>query len=150
MIGILRGLITTMSTHFRRPVTVQYPDERLPLAPRYMGFPTLIYDEEVGEPRCTGCQICMRNCPNTCITVTMKDNEKAKEGKSPRKKIVDQYELDYPRCMLCSICVEVCPFDAIKMSHLHEFAADDPANVVFNLDQLLDLGKIDLEKRGGN
>lgn len=141
MIGIIRGLVTTMSTHFRRPVTVQYPDERLPLSPRYMGFPVLIYDEEVGEPKCTGCQICARNCPNNCIMVTMKDNEKAAEGKSSRRKIVDQYELDISRCMLCNICVEVCPFDALKMSHYYEFACYNPEELVFDLDKLLEMGE---------
>jgi len=123
MIGILRGLATTLSTNFRKPVTVQYPNERLPLPSRPRGFPHLIWDSEVGEPKCTGCGVCARNCPNGSITVTMKDNELAKEGKSARRKIVDEFTLDIGRCIQCTICVEVCAFDAIEMSDEYEWGA---------------------------
>jgi len=116
MIGVLRGLGTTLKTMLRRPVTVQYPDERLPVSPRRRGFPGLLWDEQVGESRCTGCGMCARQCPTQCITVTMRDNPLHKEGRSPRRKIVDVFELDVGLCMQCAICVEVCPFEAIEMT----------------------------------
>ena len=85
MIGVLKGLAQTWRTHWRTPVTVQYPSERLPLQPRYMGFPGLMWDDANDEPFCTGCQVCMRNCPTNCMTVTMKDNPKfAEDRKSTR------------------------------------------------------------------
>src|SRR5207248_121313 len=56
LIGTLKGLVQTWKTNWRKPVTVQYPDERLPLQPRYMGFPGLMWDDEHDEPFCTGCQ----------------------------------------------------------------------------------------------
>lgn len=130
MLGVLKGLSTTLQSFMRRPVTVQYPDEKLPLAPRFMGFPDLLYDDAVDEPKCVGCGVCALNCPTDCITVTIEDNPKYKEGKSPRKKIVGSFEIDVSRCIQCNICVEVCPFDAIEMSHTYELASETRVNLV--------------------
>lgn len=129
MIGVLKGLIQTWKSNSRKPVTVEYPNERLPLQPRYMGFPGLIWDTNVDEPFCTGCQVCMRYCPTQCMFVTMKDNPKQAAGESKRRKIVEQFTLDISRCISCSICVEVCNFDAIEMTHVHEQAGYYPDHV---------------------
>ncbi len=126
MIGTLKGLVQTWKTHWRKPVTVQYPDERLPLQPRYMGFPGLIWDQEHDEPFCTGCQVCMRYCPTNCIQVSMKDNPKFASGESKRRKTVEDFTLNISRCISCSICVEVCNFEAIEMTHVHERAGYFP------------------------
>ena len=126
MIGVIKGLIQTWKSNSRKAVTVEYPDERLPLQPRYMGFPGLIWDKEVDEPFCTGCQVCMRYCPTQCMFVTMQDNPKHAAGESKRRKIVEQFTLDISRCISCSICVEVCNFDAIEMTHVHEQAGYYP------------------------
>ena len=63
MIGILKGLATTLSTFTRRPVTIQYPDEKHALSERQRSFPVLTWDFDHDEPFCTGCNICVRNCP---------------------------------------------------------------------------------------
>jgi len=129
MLGVLKGLATTWKTHFRRSVTVEYPDERLPLQPRFMGFPGLMWDAAVDEPFCTGCQVCMRYCPTSCMNVTMKDNPKFATGESKRRKIVDDFTINLSRCISCSICVEVCNFEAIEMTHTHERAGYYPDQV---------------------
>jgi formate hydrogenlyase subunit 6/NADH:ubiquinone oxidoreductase subunit I len=56
------------------------------------------------------------------MTAVMKDNLLNAEGKSPRRKIVDSFEINFSRCILCGICVDVCNFDAIEMSHEHELS----------------------------
>ncbi len=122
MLGNLKGLAVTFSTFFRRPVTVQYPKEHLPMAPRYKGFPVLMWDAGVGEPYCTGCMVCIRNCPTQCMTAVMMDNPLHAEGKSTRRKIVETFEINLGRCILCAICVDVCNFDAIEMGHDHELS----------------------------
>lgn len=141
MFGALKGFKTTLKETFMKPVTAQYPKEHLPVAPRFMGFPVLTWDEQVGEPYCVACMVCIRNCPTQCMSATMKDNPLQKEGKSPRRKIVDSFEINHGRCILCSICVEVCNFDAITMSHEHELAQYERNNNRHDLNDLLEMGK---------
>ncbi|MBI2866025.1 MAG: 4Fe-4S dicluster domain-containing protein [Chloroflexi bacterium] len=116
MIGVFRALATTFQTMLRRPVTVQYPRERLPVSPRRRGFPRLLADSDTGELLCVGCGICARQCLTQAIKVTMRDNPLHAQGKSPRRKTVDTFEVDLGRCTQCAICVEVCNFTAIEMS----------------------------------
>ena len=122
MIGNLKGLLVTLRTMLRSPVTAQYPspDKRLAIANRFMGFPALTWDYSVDEPYCTGCMVCIRECPTQCMSATMKDNPLHADSKSNRRKIVDEFEINLGRCILCGICVDVCNFDAIEMSHDHE------------------------------
>ena len=148
MKGTLKGMAVTLKTAFQRPVTVQYPKEHLPLAPRYAGFPVLLWDDKVDEPACTGCQVCMRYCPTECITVTMKDNPLFKEGKSKRKKIVADFQIRMERCILCSICVEVCNFNAIRMSDLHEEADNSRGDLIMKKEELFREGRAYQKKAG--
>ncbi len=144
MLGSLKGMfITLVSTinGFRRPVTVQYPDQHVPIQPRFMGFPALTWDEGVGEPYCTACMVCIRMCPTLCMSATMEDNPLQKEGKSHRKKIVETFEINLNRCILCGICVEVCNFDAIVMSHEHEMSTYERNGDRTDLIGLLEMGK---------
>ena len=140
MLGILKAVGTTVRAAMRKPVTVQYPMEKKDLPHRSRGFPVLLWDFDVNEPFCTGCQVCARYCPVDCMTVTMKDNPKFAEGKSKRKKIVDRFYIDYARCMRCDICVEVCNFDAIVMNNTWkgvELSRYDRQDLVFDLPALL-------------
>jgi NADH:ubiquinone oxidoreductase subunit F (NADH-binding)/(2Fe-2S) ferredoxin/Pyruvate/2-oxoacid:ferredoxin oxidoreductase delta subunit len=47
---------------------------------------------------CTGCGLCMKNCPSGAITG---------EKKQP-------HVLDMEKCIKCAICYDVCKFDAVK------------------------------------
>ena len=142
MIGFLEGLLVTVKTALRRPVTAQYPDpaKRLEVADKYMGFPALTWDYDVGEPYCTGCMVCIRDCPTQCMSATMKDNNLHAEGKSRRRKIVDEFEINLGRCILCGICVDVCNFDAIEMSHEHELSKYERNGNRVDLQPLLEMG----------
>ena len=142
MIGFLEGLLVTLKTTLRRPVTAEYPipDKRLPVAQRYMGFPALTWDYEVGEPYCTGCMVCIRDCPTQCMSATMKDNPLHEEGRSRRRKIVEEFEINLGRCILCGICVDVCNFDAIEMSHEHELSKYERNANRVDLPRLIELG----------
>jgi ferredoxin len=78
------------------------------------------------------------------MTVTMRDNPLFAEGKSKRRKIIDEFYIDYGRCMRCNICVEVCNFDAIAMNNTwagHELSTLDRQDLIVDLDQLLVLSK---------
>lgn len=143
MIGFLSGLVVTLKTALRKPVTAQYPDpkKRLAVARRYMGFPALFWDEDVDEPYCTGCMVCVRDCPTQCMTAEMKDNPKFADGTSRRRKIIDHFEINLGRCILCQICVDVCNFDAIEMSHEHELSKFQRNDNRVDLPRLLEMGK---------
>lgn len=143
MLGFLEGLKVTLKTARRKPVTAQYPEsaKRLEVQDRYMGFPALTWDAEVSEPFCTGCMVCIRNCPTLCMSANMKDNPQHAAGKSRRRKIIDEFEINLGRCILCGICVDVCNFDAIEMSHEHELSKYERNGNRVDLPLLLDMGK---------
>ena len=143
MIGFLEGLKVTLKTALRKPVTDQYPDpeQRRQVAPRYMGFPALLWDYDVPEPYCTGCMVCIRACPTQCMSAEMMDNPKHADATSRGGKIVDTFEINLGRCILCGICVDVCNFDAIEMSHDHELSKYERNGNRVDLMELLDMGK---------
>ena len=144
MKGMLKGLLTTMSTASRKPVTVEYPDEKRVLPERQRSFPVLTWDFDHEEPMCTGCNVCVRNCPVDCMTAVMVDNTKYTEGTSNRRKIADKFWIDYARCMRCNICVEVCPFEAIVMDNNwtgHEHAAYDRRDLHMDIVALTEVSR---------
>ena len=143
MLGNLKGLLVTLKTMLRQPVTAQYPEpgKRLEIDDRYMGFPALLWDGTVDEPYCTGCMVCIRECPTQCMSASMKDNPLHAEGKSRRRKIVESFEINLGRCILCGICVDVCNFDAIEMSHEHEMSKYRRNGSRVDLPALLEMGK---------
>jgi NADH-quinone oxidoreductase subunit I len=144
MKGLMKGLGTTLSTFSRRPVTIQYPDEKHALPVRARSFPVLTWDFDHDEPFCTGCNICVRNCPVDCMTAVMTDNPHHAEGTSDRRKIVEKFWIDYARCMRCNICVEVCPFEAIVMDNNwsgHEHSTYDRRDLHLDISDLLAASK---------
>tara|TARA_Y100000590_G_scaffold469333_1_gene656296 strand:+ start:21727 stop:22314 length:588 start_codon:yes stop_codon:yes gene_type:complete len=150
MLGSIKGLKVTLVTMMRKPVTAQYPipSKRLDIEKRFMGFPALLWDDSNNEPYCTGCMVCVRECPTQCMSATMTDNDKFSEEKSTRKKIIDSFEINLSRCIVCGICVDVCNFDAIEMSHEHELSKFQRNANRANLESLLEMGKTFQEKIG--
>ena len=141
MFNSLKGMLVTLSTTLRKPVTAQYPKQHLPLQERQWGFPALTWDSQVGEPYCVGCMVCVRMCPTQCMSGTMVDNPKHADGTSTRRKIIGDFEINLGRCILCGICVEVCNFDAIEMSHEHEISHFQRNGRRSDLPVLLEMGK---------
>ena len=120
--GILKGMAVTLrnfaGSYFdkERLITVQYPEERIPLPENYRNFPFLVFDGTDAEAglRCVACQICEKECPPQCIyIVKSKDKKPDYVGKPQFYPAV--FDIDISVCMSCQICVEVCPFEAIKM-----------------------------------
>ncbi len=160
-LGILRGMGVTMTRviktyigdfkHLGRPldpkefarrqsvrgdgiITVQYPEEKLPVPENFRFVPFLVYEptldengkskidaktgkEEIGYERCTACGICAKVCPPQCIWIVRATTP---EGK-PKPKAAEFY-IDIDVCMNCGYCAEYCPFDAIKMDHDYQLA----------------------------
>ena len=140
MLSGLKGMLITLRWLFRKPVTAHYPKQHLPVQRRFMGFPGLLWDETADEPFCTGCMVCIRECPTQCMTAVMHDNPKVAEGTSHRRKIIEMFEINLNRCILCGICEDVCALDAIEMTHEHELSSFARNGARADLQDLLDLG----------
>src|ERR1700751_6346137 len=127
--GILKGMAVTLrnfaGSYFEkdRLITVQYPEERIPLPENYRNFPFLIYDTDDAEAglRCVACKICEKECPPQCIYIVKSEDKKPDYMGKPQfyPKVFD---IDVSVCMSCQICVEVCPFEAIKMDKVFELS----------------------------
>jgi NADH-quinone oxidoreductase subunit I len=122
---LMQGLRVTLAHFFENmhtTFTVQYPEERLPLAPRFRGYPRLRSHPETGEELCIGCLQCEKICPDECIRI---EAEPHPSGKGKRART---FVIDYERCCLCGLCVDPCPtvpITAIYMSHDYEYAQYD-------------------------
>jgi len=143
-VGILKGLAETgrnfVGSYFdpKRMVTVQYPEQRLPLKENSRQFPFLVFDGDAAAIglRCVACQICEKECPPQCIYIEKsKDKKPDHLGKPQYYPAV--FDIDTSVCMSCQICVEVCPFDAIKMDNQYELSTTDRfGGLLLNRDQL--------------
>lgn len=97
---------------FRRPVTQRYPFERLPAPERLRGV--LQWDAD----KCTGCALCVKDCPAQAIEIEMVDKA--------TKQVVMRYHVD--RCTYCAQCLISCRQDALSMAHDEwELASADKA-----------------------
>ncbi|MCL5096568.1 MAG: 4Fe-4S dicluster domain-containing protein [Candidatus Omnitrophica bacterium] len=126
--GIIKGMVETARNFFgsyhdpARFVTIQYPEQRVPLKENNRNFPFLVFDGADTEKglRCVACKICEKECPPQCIYIVPERDAHGKLQKHPKI-----FDIDISTCMSCQICVEVCPFDAIKMDQEFELSTGD-------------------------
>ena len=97
-IGAMLGDISR--SLFKRPVTELYPFERRPAPERLRG--QLTFD----PAKCTGCKICVRDCPAEAIEIIVVDKA--------TKRFVMNFHTD--RCTYCAQCVVSCNFDSLGMA----------------------------------
>jgi NAD(P)H-quinone oxidoreductase subunit I len=106
-----QGLAVTFDHMRRRPVTVQYPYEKLIPSERFRGRIHFEFD------KCISCEVCVRVCP---IYLPVVDWEFNKETK---KKQLKHYSIDFGVCIFCGNCVEYCPTNCLSMTEEYELAA---------------------------
>jgi NADH-quinone oxidoreductase subunit I len=115
LIDIFKGLRLTLSHFFsnlfgsKKTVTIQYPEQKRPVAERWRGRHRLTRHEN-GFIKCVACYMCETVCPANCIHI---------ESEEIFDKSVEKYptvfNIDELRCVFCGLCVEACPKDAIRM-----------------------------------
>ena len=108
-----QGLSVTFDHMRRRPVTVQYPYEKLIPSERYRGRIHFEFD------KCISCEVCVRVCP---INLPVVDWEFDKQAK---KKKLNHYSIDFGVCIFCGNCVEYCPTNCLSMTEEYELASFD-------------------------
>ena len=108
--GIAKGLAVTMKNAMRRPITTQYPEQKLNVSRRTRGN-QLVWNKDA----CIACSMCARACPVGCIDmVTSRDENK--------KLKMDKMDVDAGLCISCGLCVEACPQKCLFMDSAYEKA----------------------------
>ncbi|NMC80494.1 MAG: 4Fe-4S binding protein [Chloroflexi bacterium] len=94
-------LSDVLGSLFKKPATENYPFERKPAPERLRG--QLFWDPS----KCTGCQLCIKDCPANAIELVVLDKV--------NKRFVMRYHMD--RCTYCAQCVQSCRFNCLSMSN---------------------------------
>jgi NADH-quinone oxidoreductase subunit I len=138
-----RGLKTTFGRIAEGPVTMQYPEEKTPVYPRFRGRHKLHRFEDIpqhgaqaGLEKCVGCSLCAAACPADCIRVVAAENT-PENRVSPGERYAAVYEINLSRCIFCGYCEVACPFDAITMGHDYELSSYDRSDLIFTKEMLL-------------
>jgi NADH-quinone oxidoreductase subunit I len=114
---------------FQRRVTVQYPEQKIPLPPRWRGRIILSRDPDGGE-RCVACYLCAVACPVDCISLQATEDENG-------RRYPDFFRINFSRCIFCGYCEEACPTYAIQLTPNFEMSEFDRQNMVYEKEHLL-------------
>ncbi|HEY0635718.1 MAG TPA: NADH-quinone oxidoreductase subunit NuoI [Gammaproteobacteria bacterium] len=116
----------------RKEITVQYPEERAPMSPRFRGLHALRRYPN-GEERCIACKLCEVVCPALAITI-----EAAPRADGSRR--TTRYDIDLTKCIFCGFCEESCPVDSIVETRIYEYHGDVRSDLIMTKEKLLAVG----------
>jgi NADH-quinone oxidoreductase chain I len=133
MFNEVKGFAVTFKRLFAPTLTIEYPDDKREMAPRFRGLPSLRTDAETGEALCVACGLCARICPTSCLDMHVVPSE---EG----DRELGEFILRAGRCMFCGLCAQVCPVDAITMSQEYELSVMDRDGLVYTKTELATIG----------
>ena len=129
---LVKGLGLTIRYFFKPKVTLNYPNEKGPLSPRFRGEHALRRYPN-GEERCIACKLCEAVCPAQAITIEA-------EAKSDGSRRTTRYDIDMTKCIYCGLCEEACPVDAIVQGPNYEFAKESREELFYDKEKLLENG----------
>ena len=132
----LRGLKTTLARVAEGVTTIQYPEQKVPVYPRFRGRHKLHRFEDSGLEKCVGCSLCAAACPADCIRVVAAENT-PEDRVSAGERYAAVYEINLSRCIFCGYCEIACPFDAITMGHDFELSDYNRSDLIFTKEMLL-------------
>jgi NADH-quinone oxidoreductase subunit I len=132
LVELAKGLALTGRHLFARKITIQFPEEKTPLSPRFRGLHALRRYPN-GEERCIGCKLCEAVCPALAITI-----ETAERADNTRR--TTRYDIDLTKCIFCGFCEESCPVDSIVETHLLEYHGEKRGDLYYTKEMLLAVG----------
>src|SRR4026209_1069622 len=90
---LIKGMALTGKYMFSRKVTVQFPEEKTRMSPRFRGLHALRRYPN-GEERCIACKLCEAICPALAIHI---DSEQRADG----TRRTTRYDIDLVKCSFC-------------------------------------------------
>jgi len=132
LVELLKGLRLTGRYFFARKVTLQYPEEKAPISPRFRGLHALRRYPN-GEERCIACKLCEAVCPALAITI---ESEQRDDG----TRRTTRYDIDLSKCIFCGYCEESCPVDSIVETHVYEYHGEVRGDLYMTKEKLLAVG----------
>jgi NADH-quinone oxidoreductase subunit I len=132
LLELWKGLSITGRYLFRKKFTVQYPEEKAPMSPRFRGVHALRRYPN-GEERCIACKLCEATCPALAITIEA-------EPRADGSRRTTRYDIDLFKCIYCGYCQEACPVDAIVETRIYEYSFENRQDAVLTKEKLLEIG----------
>ena len=132
LLELWKGLSITGRYLFRKKITVQYPEERAPMSPRFRGLHALRRYAN-GEERCIACKLCEATCPALAITIEA-------EPRADGSRRTTRYDIDLFKCIYCGYCQEACPVDAIVETRIYEYSFENRQDAILTKEKLLEIG----------
>jgi NADH-quinone oxidoreductase subunit I len=130
--SVVRSNYMIFMRAFRKRDTIQYPEQKVYLPPRYRGRIVLTRDPD-GEERCVACNLCAAACPVGCISLQKAETE---DG----RWYPEFFRINFSRCIFCGMCEEACPTNAIQLTPDFEMCEYDRQNLVYEKEHLLIAG----------
>ncbi len=129
MFSYVVGLWKVFLHMFNKRVTVQYPEKKAYLPPRWRGRIILSRDPD-GEERCVACYLCAAACPVDCISLQATEDENG-------RRYPEFFRINFSRCIFCGFCEEACPTYAIQLIPDFEMGEYNRQNLVYEKEHLL-------------
>lgn len=129
---LLKGMRVTGRYLFERKITVQYPEQKTPLSPRFRGHHALRRYPN-GEERCIACKLCEAVCPALAIKIELQERP---DG----TRRTTRYDIDMFKCIYCGFCEEACPVDAIVETNIFEYHFENRGENIMTKAKLLAVG----------
>ncbi len=133
MLSVLETLWRVFLHAFHRRETIQYPEQKAYLAPRYKGRIVLSRDPD-GAERCVACYLCAVACPVDCIALQATEDETG-------RRYPAWFRINFSRCIFCGYCEEACPTYAIQLTPDFEMSEYHRQNMVYEKEDLLISGE---------
>jgi len=130
---LLKGMALTGKYLFHPKITVQYPEDKAPVSPRFRGLHALRRYPN-GQERCIACKLCEAVCPALAITI-----ESGVGADGTRR--TTRYDIDLFKCIYCGFCEEACPVDAVVETRIYEYHMENRGENIMTKDKLLAIGE---------